>query len=107
GGEPAYLEESFIPHQMLPGIEKLVAASKSLYAVLQEQGVKKIYKAIQTIEVAQVRGDYARNLDLTDGSAVLVVHRLLMSSDNSPVAYTRFTGRSDRYKFQTEFERIR
>jgi DNA-binding GntR family transcriptional regulator len=36
-----------------------------------------------------------------------VVHRLLLSSDNTPVAYTRFLGRSDRYKFQTEFEKIR
>ena len=106
-GEPAYLDESFIPYQMLPGIEQLNFSQCSFYSVLQERALKKIFKVIQTIEVQQVRGESAMNLDLREGIPVLAVHRLLFSSDNTPVGYTRFLGRSDRYKFQTEFERIR
>jgi len=105
--EPAYLDESFIPFRMLPGIEDLDIASMSLYAVLQERGIKKIFRVIQTIEVQFVGTDQARHLDLAEGVPVLAVHRLLLSSDNIPVGYTRFLGRSDRYKFQTDFERIR
>jgi len=106
-GKPAYLDESFIPFHMLPGIEQLDFALISLYSILQEKGLKKIFKVIQTIEVQQAWGDSAKNLDLTEGVPVLAVHRLLLSPDNTPVGYTRFLGRSDRYKFQTEFERIR
>jgi GntR family transcriptional regulator len=106
-GEPVYLEESFAPDRMVPGIEKVDFSRHSLYSVLQEMGIKKIFKVVQTIEISQVRGDNAKQLDVRNSVPVLVVHRLLLSSDNTPVAYTRFLGRSDRYKFQTEFERIR
>lgn len=106
-GEPAYLDESFIPYYMLPDIEQIDFSLVSLYSILQEKGLKKIFKVIQTVEVLQAWGDSAKNLDITEGVSVLAVHRLLFSSDNTPVGYTRFLGRSDRYKFQTEFERIR
>ncbi len=106
-GEPAYLDESFIPYHILPGIEQVDFALISLYSILQEKGLKKIFKVIQTVEVLQAWGESAKNLDLKEGIPVLAVHRLLLSSDNTPVGYTRFLGRSDRYKFQTEFERIR
>ena len=106
-GKPVYLEESFVPYRMAPGIEKVDFSRHSLYSALQEMGIKKIFKVIQTVEISPVRGNNAKQLDVRSGVPVLVVHRLLLSSDNTPVAYTRFLGRSDRYKFQTEFERIR
>ncbi len=106
-GNPAYLDESFIPYQMLPEIEKLDIIHNSLYSVLQDKAVKKIFRVVQTIEIMQASGYPAQYLDLAEGVPVLAVHRLLLSSDNTPVGYTRFLGRSDRYKFQTDFERIR
>lgn len=106
-GNPAYLDESFIPYQMLPEIEKLDIIHNSLYSVLQDKAVKKIFRVVQTIEIMQAGGYPAQYLDLDEGVPLLAVHRLLFSSDNTPVGYTRFLGRSDRYKFQTEFERIR
>ena len=106
-GKTAYIEESFIPYQMLPDVEGLEIAGSSLYAVLQERGQKKIFKVVQTVEVSTATPDASKSLGVAQGSAVLVVHRLFLSSDNSPVAYTKLQGRSDRYKFQTEFERIR
>jgi DNA-binding GntR family transcriptional regulator len=105
--EPAYLDSSFIPYHMLPGIDNLNIAGLSLYSVLQEHGIKKIFRVIQTIEVQLASADSAKYIELEEGVPVLVVHRLLLSSDNMPVGYTRFLGRSDRYKFQTDFERIR
>ena len=104
---PAYLDESFIPYPMLPEIEQLDIINNSLYSILQEKAIKKIFRVVQTIEVQQLQGYPAQYLALSEGIPVLAVHRLLFSSDNTPVGYTRFLGRSDRYKFQTEFERIR
>jgi GntR family transcriptional regulator len=106
-GDTAYIEEAFIPHGMLPYIEKLDISHSSLYSVLQEKGAKKIFKMVQTIEITKIQKDLARHLDLKSGTAVLVVHRLFLTSDGTPVAYTKLMGRSDKYKFQTEFERIR
>lgn len=106
-GKTAYIEESFIPLQMLPDIKNLEVEQNSLYSVLQERGSKKIFKVIQTIEIARASSDDAKKLDLDEGAPVLVVHRLFVSSDNTPVAYTKIQGRSDRYKLQTEFERLR
>ncbi|MBI5641636.1 MAG: GntR family transcriptional regulator [Nitrospirae bacterium] len=105
--KPAYLDESFIIYSILPDIEHIDFSKNSLYSILQEKGIKKIFKVIQTIEVSQVWGESARHLELDEGVHALAVHRLLISPDNTPVGYTRFLGRSDRYKFQTEFERIR
>jgi len=106
-GHPAYVDESFIPYSITPEIDSLDIASASLYFFLQEKALKKIFKVIQTVEVSQATGDSARHLDLDEGVSVLVVHRLFISSDNTPVAYTKLQGRSDRYKFQSEFERVR
>jgi GntR family transcriptional regulator len=106
-GEPAYLDDSYIPVYMLPDIEETDFSGISLYSVLQEKGTKKIFKVAQTIEICNAGAKAAGYLDIDEGAPVLAVHRLLFSSDNSPVAYTKLLGRSDRYKFQTEFERIR
>jgi GntR family transcriptional regulator len=106
-GEPAYLDESFIPYRMLPDIEKEDFVHAPLYSLLQEKGIKKIFKVIQTLEIASASGDFAGHLDVAEGAPLLAVHRLLLSSDDTPVAYTKLLGRSDRYKFQAEFERIR
>jgi DNA-binding GntR family transcriptional regulator len=106
-GEPISLDESYIPIAMLPGANDLDFTNRSLLAMLQEQGTKKIFKIVQTIEIAAVVGEHAQNLGVSNGASVLVIHRLFFGSDETPVAYTRFLGRSDRYKFQTEFERIR
>jgi GntR family transcriptional regulator len=105
--KPAYLDESYIPYHMLPDIENLEIINISLYSVLQEKALLRIFKMIQTVEILAVSQDSAKHLDLQPGVPVLAVHRLLLSLENTPVGYTRFIGRSDRYKFQTEFERIR
>lgn len=106
-GKTVYFQESFIPMQILPDIENHEVTERSLYSILQDRGRKKIFKVVQTIEIGRVSGETARDLDLAEGMPVLVVHRLFVSSDNTPIAYSKIQGRSDRYKFQTEFERLR
>ena len=106
-GEPVSLDEWYIPVARLPRANDLEVMNRSLLAMLQEQGTEKIVKIVQTVEIAAVHGEEAKNLGVDDGVPVLVIHRLILGTDETPVAYTRLLGRSDRYKFQTEFERIR
>lgn len=106
-GKPAYLDESYVPFHVVPEIEKIDVINTSFYTFLQERALSKIFKMLQTVEIQSAAASSAGHLDLTAGGPVLAVHRLFLGPDNTPVGYTRFLGRSDRYKFQTEFERIR
>ena len=106
-GEPISLDELYIPVSMLPDAHDLDFTNRSLLATLQERGTKKIFKIVQTVEIAPLHGEHAKNLGVSEGVSGLIIHRLFLGSDETPVAYTCFSGRSDRYKFQTEFERIR
>lgn len=106
-GEPISMDESYIPVSMLPDAHDLDFANRSLLSMLQERGTRKIVKIVQTVEIAPLHREQAKNLGVAEGMPGLVIHRLFLGADEAPVAYTRFFGRSDRYKFQTEFERIR
>ncbi len=106
-GETAYIEESYVPLAVLPSIENEDVCRKPFYDLIQEKGVKKIYKVVQTIEVAELRGDAAFLLRVEEGAPGLLLHRLLIGSDSNPIAYTRLLGIGKKYKIQTEFERIK
>ncbi len=106
-GETAYLEESFVRLAVFPDIENEDVCRKPFYDLIQEKGVKKIFKVVQTIEVSEVQGDAASLLKAKEGAPVLLLHRLLIGSDMQPIAYTRLSGIGKKYKIQTELERIK
>jgi GntR family transcriptional regulator len=106
-GEPAYLEESFFPLFMFPDIEAEDICQTSFYKLVQENANMKIAKVIQTIEVTEISGDAADILKVKNGSSSLLMHRLIIGSNGSPIAYARLIGSGRTYKIQTEFERIR
>ena len=105
-GEPAYLEESFFPLFMFPDIDAEDICQTSFYKLAQENASLKIAKVIQTIEITEISGDSADILKVKSGSAALLMHRLIVSSSGSPIAYARMLGSGRTYKIQTEFERI-
>jgi GntR family transcriptional regulator len=106
-GETAYLEESYVPTAVLPTIEQEDICRKPLYDLIQEKGVRKIFKVLQTIEISEARGEAASLLRINEGAPALLLHRLLIGSDARPVAYTRLLGIGKKYKIMTEFERLK
>lgn len=106
-GEPAYLEESFVPLDVFPGIDNEDVCQQQFYDLIQEKAVKKISKVVQIIEVSEMSGEAAAMLKVFTGAPALLLHRLLIGSDGNPIAYTRLMGIGRKYKIQTEFERIR
>jgi GntR family transcriptional regulator len=105
-GEPAYLEESFIPLETVPHIDELEVCQTSFYEMVQQQSEKKIFKVVQMIEIAEMPGDAASILKTDQGAPVLLLHRLLVAADGSPLAYTRLMGGGRKYKLQTELIQI-
>jgi DNA-binding GntR family transcriptional regulator len=76
------------------------------YEMVQQKSTKKIFKVIQMIEITEMTDDAASILKTGVGTPVLLLHRLLVASDGSPIAYTRLMGRGKKYKIQTELIQI-
>jgi DNA-binding GntR family transcriptional regulator len=106
-GNPAFLEESFFPLLIFPGIENEDICQSSFYKLAEKKSVKRISKVLQTIESTEIKGDAADILKVESGSPAILLHRLLIDSQGGPIAYTRLIGGGKTYKIQTEFERIR
>ncbi len=104
--ELAYLEESFMPLNIFPDIEGEDVCQMSFYEIVQQQATKKIFKAVQTTEITEVRGDAATILKTGEGAPVLLIHRLIIGPDGTPIAYTRMMGSGRKYKIQTELVQI-
>lgn len=105
-GEPAYIEESFIPVDLVSGIEEQEVCQFPIYEVVRHKGGRSIHKVVQSVEIGEARGDIASILKMRDGAPVLLFHRLLVGTDNVPLAYTRLAGSGTKYKLQTELLQI-
>ena len=101
-GEPAYLEESFVPLDVVPDIEEVDVCQTPFYEMMQQKAATKIQKVVQMIEISEMTGDSASILKSRTGSPMLMLHRLLVGTDGKPLAYTRLMGDGKKYKLQTE-----
>lgn len=104
--EPAYLEESYIPLESVPDIDEAEVCQIPFYEMMQQKSVKKIFKVVQMIELSEMNDDAASILKTGKGTPVLLLHRLLVAADGSPIAYTRLLGSGRKYKIQTELIQI-
>ena len=68
--EPAYLEESFIPLESVPHIDELEVCRTPFYELMQQNAVKKIFKVVQMIEIAEVNDDAASILKVGKNTPV-------------------------------------
>jgi GntR family transcriptional regulator len=106
-GVPASSDESFIPAGLLPGIEGQDLAGFALFAAIQERGTRKVFRMRQTVEITTLTAREADTLGAEAGKPVLAVHRLLIGAEDQPLAYSRIVEIGERFKLETEFERIR
>lgn len=105
--DTAYTEEFFIPVLNLPALDDTDLSNGSIYALIEAKGTKKIFKIIQTIEVTRITCDNSAILSMNEGSPALLISRIFISSDGSPIAYSRLIGSERNSMFQMEFEKIK
>jgi DNA-binding GntR family transcriptional regulator len=105
-GEPAYLEESFVPLGVVPDIEEADVCQMPFYEMMQQRSGARIQKVVQMIEISEMSGDTAAILRDGNGSSMLMLHRLLIGADGRPLAYTRLMGSGRKYKLQTELVQL-
>ena len=106
-GVPVSADESFIPVGLLPGIEVQDLGGFALFAAIQERGTRKVFRMRQTVEITSLTDREADTLGALAGKPVLAVHRLLIGAEDQPLAYSRIVEIGERFKLETEFERIR
>lgn len=106
-GVPVSSDESFIPVGLLPGIEVQELEGFALFAAIQERGTRKVFRMRQTVEITTLTEREAETLGAAAGISVLAVHRLLIGAEDLPLAYSRIVETGERFKLETEFERIR
>jgi DNA-binding GntR family transcriptional regulator len=101
-GETAYLEEAFLPLDIVPDIDEIDVCNMPFYEIMQQKATKKIFKVVQMVEMAEMDGDTAAILKNSSGSSMLVLHRLLIGQAGKLIAYTRLMGSGRKYKLRTE-----
>jgi DNA-binding GntR family transcriptional regulator len=105
-GEAAYLEESFLPLDIVPDIGEVDVCRMPFYEMMQQKAMKRIFKVVQMIEMAVMNDETATILKNSKGSSMLLLHRLIIGEDGRPIAYTRLMGSGRKYKLRTELVQI-
>jgi len=105
-GVPVLLNEIFIPLRVCPLLKEWEPDGASVFEFLREHADSKITKVFQTVEVGKPEESTARLLNARAAGACMIIHRLFHSAGDATLAYSKTTARSDRFKLETEYERV-
>jgi DNA-binding GntR family transcriptional regulator len=106
-GVPVSTDESYLAPSLLPGIEEQELEGFALFAAIQERGTRKVFRMRQNVEIVSLADREAALLARVPGQPALAVHRLLIGPEGQPIAYSRIVVIEERFRLETEFERIR
>jgi GntR family transcriptional regulator len=105
GETPLLLETIFIPATLCPGLEQENLATKSLYALLEQQYGLHLKRTKQIIE-ATIANDYeSRLFGIEAGTAMVLLEGVTYDDQERPVEYFKAVYRGDRFKFELESQR--
>lgn len=96
---------TWIPYRFAQGFGKKELALKPILVLLEESGVK-VGRAEQTISARLADAGMARHLDVSVGSALLAVRRLIYDERDQPVQWLHGLYRPDRYEYQMQLSRV-
>jgi len=102
---PLSLITTFVPAALAQGFGKRELAKKPILILLEEAGVR-IGHATQTISARLADADAARQLEVTVGSALLAVTRLIHDTRGRPVQWLHGLYRPDRYQYEMQLSRV-
>lgn len=99
--EPIALEETYVPHHLLPDIERFDLKVFSLYDVYAYHGIQ-LHTAYQTLTLTKLEQRIAKLLHLPPDSAVFLFECTSYDRMGQPIEFTRSYTRGDYSKFYTE-----
>ncbi len=96
---------TWVPDAISAGFGERELAQKPILVLLEESGVK-VGRAEQTISARLADVSLAQHLDVSVGSALLAVRRLIYDEDDRPVQWLHGLYRPDRYEYQMQLSRV-
>ena len=96
---------TWVPDDISAGFGMRELAQKPILVLLEESGVK-VGRAEQTISARLADVGIAQHLDVSVGSALLAVRRLIYDEDERPVQWLHGLYRPDRYEYQMQLSRV-
>ena len=96
---------TYVPADIARTFGRRELEKKPILVLLEESGVK-VGRAHQTISARLADVLVARHLDVSVGSALLAVRRLIYDDQDRPVQWLHGLYRPDRYEYQMELSRV-
>lgn len=102
-GVPLVLATSMFPAYAVPDLLNQDLEHSSIYAYMEEQGVRPI-RSVSSLEAVAARAYEARLLGIRAGSPVVLLEETVWSSDGRIVEFAREIYRGDRSRFVAEVD---
>lgn len=96
---------TYVPADIARQFGRRELARKPILLLLEESGVK-VGRAHQTISAKLADAVVARHLDVSVGSALLAVRRLIYDDQERPVQWLHGLYRPDRYEYEMQLSRV-
>jgi len=96
---------TWVPAAIATGFGKRELEQKPILLLLEESGIN-VGRAEQTISARLADVAMAQHLDVSVGSALLAVHRLIYDQDERPIQWLHGLYRPDRYEYQMQLSRV-
>ena len=96
---------TYVPASIASTFGRNELALKPILVLLEESGVK-VGRAHQTISARLADAQVAKHLEVSVGSALLAVHRLIYDDQDRPIQWLHGLYRPDRYEYQMELSRV-
>ena len=96
---------TWVPQRVARGFGRQELSKKPILVLMEEAGVR-VGRAEQSISARLADAELAQHLDVTVGSALLDVRRLIFDEDDHPVKWLHGVYRPDRYEYQMQLSRV-
>jgi GntR family transcriptional regulator len=96
---------TYVPQSLAHSFGRRELARKPILLLLEASGVK-VGRAHQTISARLADTAVAEHLDVSTGTALLAVRRLIYDTDDRPVQWLHGLYRPDRYEYQMALSRV-
>lgn len=97
-GLPIAIEETYLPYDRFPGVDKLDFSRLSLYQTLKNRYGFRVSRADEILEARSATNNEARLLEIQPRASLLAISRTLWTADDLPLESSESVYRGDRYR---------
>jgi len=103
--EPIVLTDTYLPGNLVPGLEKMDLSTVSLYEILEKQFGLVVARSHRTIGATVANDHQADLFKIGKGDPLIVIDNITYTADGTPIEYYHGLYRGDRNIFEVEMIR--